>query len=500
MDSIRLTFSTEVSAMYSLFIGAAAAFAAAFVLTPLCRNLAIRWGMLDRPDHDRKIHPGPIPRIGGVPIAIAYLASFAILLLFSLKGGDIVRGHLGLVWRLLPAAALVFATGLIDDILGLKPWQKLLGQVAAAVLVFAAGVHFSGVGGYQFPVWWTLPATILWLVGCTNAFNLIDGVDGLAAGVGFFATLPPLMAALLQHNIPLALATAPLAAALLGFLRYNFNPATVFLGDCGSLLIGFLLGCYGLLWSEKSATILGMTAPLLALSIPLLDTGLSIVRRFLRHQPIFGADRGHIHHKLLARGLTPRRVVLLIYGLCGISAALSLLASVAQEQYAGAIIVLFCLGAWVGIQHLGYAEFDTARRMVFAGTFRRRLNAQLQLTTFHDNLAAAVTPDQCWEVLHRAYSNFGFNEIKLKLAGRSYAPTTNGHHIANSWTIRIALSETEYLNLSREFDTEAPPVIPPFADMTAKVLQAKIDGIRHEPPVPSLDALPRLCPRTPSPL
>ena len=142
-------------------------------------------------------------------------------------------------------AALVFATGLLDDIFGLKPWQKLLGQVAAAVLVFSAGVHFSGIGGYQFPIWWTLPATILWLVGCTNAFNLIDGVDGLAAGVGFFATLTTLMAALLQHNIPLALATAPLAAALLGFLRFNFNPATVFLGDCGSLLNGFLLGAMG---------------------------------------------------------------------------------------------------------------------------------------------------------------------------------------------------------------------------------------------------------------
>jgi UDP-GlcNAc:undecaprenyl-phosphate GlcNAc-1-phosphate transferase len=228
-----------------------------------------------------------------------------------------------------------------------------------------------------------------------------------------------------------------------------------------------------------------MTAPLLALSIPLLDTGLSIVRRFLRHQPIFGADRGHIHHKLLARGLTPRRVVLLIYGLCGISAGLSLLASVAHEQFAGAIIVLFCLGAWVGIQHLGYAEFDTARRMVFAGTFRRRLNAQLQLSTVHDNLAAAVTPDQCWEALHRAYSNFGFNQIKLKLGDRFYTHTTNGHHIANCWTINIALSETDYLNLSREFDTEAPPVIAPFADMIGKILQAKIAGIRDELPVPS---------------
>jgi UDP-GlcNAc:undecaprenyl-phosphate GlcNAc-1-phosphate transferase len=470
--------------MYSLFIIAAVAFAAALVLTPLCRNLAIRLGVLDHPDHNRKTHPRPIPRIGGVPIVIAYLVSFAILLLLSLQGGNIVRGHLGLVWRLFPAAALVFATGLLDDLFGLKPWQKLLGQLGAAVLAFAAGVHFTGIAGYHFPIWLTLPATVLWLIGCTNAFNLIDGVDGLAAGVGFFATLTTLMAALLQHNVPLALATAPLAGALLGFLRYNFNPATVFLGDSGSLLIGFLLGCYSLLWSQKSATILGMTAPLIALSIPLLDTGLSIVRRFLRHQPIFGADRGHIHHRLLARGLTPRRVVLLIYGLCGISAGLSLLASVAHEQFAGAVILLFCLGAWVGIQHLGYAEFDAARRMVLGGTFRRLLNAQLQLVTFRDGLAAAATPDQCWEVLHHAYSDFGFNEITLKLGDRSYTHTTNGHHIANCWTIRIALSETEYLNLSREFDTETPPIVAPFADTIGKVLQTKIAGMGRDRPAP----------------
>ena len=132
--------------MYSLFIVAAVAFAAAFLLTPLCRNVAIRWGVLDHPDHNRKTHARPIPRIGGVPIVVAYLGSFALLLLFSLQGGDILRGHLGLIWRLFPAAALVFATGLLDDLIGLKPWQKLLGQLAAAVLVFAAGVHFTGIG------------------------------------------------------------------------------------------------------------------------------------------------------------------------------------------------------------------------------------------------------------------------------------------------------------------------------------------------------------------
>ena len=180
--------------------------------------------------------------------------------------------------------------GILDDLIGIEPWHKLIGQIIAGGLAYWAGIHVQGFGGYNLGPWWSIPLTILWLVGCTNAINLIDGIDGLATGVALFATCTTLIAALLQHNLALALAVVPLAGCLLGFLRYNFNPATIFLGDSGSLFIGFLLGYFSVLWSQKAATMLGMTAPLIALSVPLLDTGLAIFRRFLRRQPIFGAD------------------------------------------------------------------------------------------------------------------------------------------------------------------------------------------------------------------
>src|SRR5207245_2267878 len=162
--------------------------------------------------------------------------------------------------------------------------------------------------------------------------------------------------------------TAPLAGALLGFLRYNFSPASIFLGDCGSLFIGFILGCYAVIWSQKSATLLGMTAPLMALAIPLLDTGLAILRRFLRGQPILAGDRGHIHHRLLDRGLSPRTVALLLYGVCSIAALFSILAL--RDRYTGIVIVVFCGMAWIGIQHLGYTEFGAARQLLAQRTFR----------------------------------------------------------------------------------------------------------------------------------
>jgi UDP-GlcNAc:undecaprenyl-phosphate GlcNAc-1-phosphate transferase len=162
----------------------------------------------------------------------------------------------------------------------------------------------------------------------------------------------------------MTLAVVPVVGALLGFLRYNFNPASIFLGDCGSLTLGFLLGCYGTVWSEKSTTLLGLTAPLLVLAVPLLDVGLAILRRFISGQPIFAADRAHIHHKLLSKGLTPRRLVLVIYGICGMCATASLLLTVSQNRNRDFVIVLVCLASWLGIQHLGYNEFSAAGRAV----------------------------------------------------------------------------------------------------------------------------------------
>lgn len=465
--------------MLPLFILAALSFCVALALTPLCRELAIRWGFVDQPDKIRKFHVGSIPRVGGVSIFIAYLVSFGILLHSPLQFSEMIRGHFDIVEKLLPAATIVFFTGLLDDLLGLKAWQKFAGQFLASAVAVWAGVQINFIAWHQIPTWSSIPVTALWLVGCTNAFNLIDGVDGLAAGVGLFATATTLIAALLEHNLGLAIATIPLAGALLGILRFNFNPASIFLGDSGSLFIGFLLGCYSVLWSQKSATILGMTAPLIALSIPLLDTGLAIIRRFLRCQSICDADHGHIHDKLLARGLTPRRVVILVYVLCGLCAALSLLQSFAHERFGGPIIIVFCAGVWIGVWRLGYVEFEMTRRLVLAGNFRRQLNAELQLSSFRDRLATAVTTDQCWEVLQNSYSEFGFNEIRFKLGSRVYNDTTNGHHVANTWTLRIELSENAYLNLSREFDSEAPPIVARYSDAIGMLLRTKISEMER---------------------
>ena len=460
--------------MYSLLFLAATSFTFSLLLTPLCRNLFRRWGLLDQPDGTRKLHRRAVPKLGGVPILLACAAAYGLLLAMPLEAGGIVQSALPLVWMLLPAVGIVFLTGLVDDLRGLKPWQKLAGQTVAALWVYFAGVGIHAIGGYHLANYWSLPLTLAWFIGCTNAFNLIDGVDGLATGVGLFATLTTLVAALLQGDVALAMATVPLAGSLLGFLRFNFNPASIFLGDSGSLTIGFLLGCYGIIWSQKSATLLGMTAPLIALSIPILDVALSIVRRALRGKPIFGADRGHIHHMLLKRGLTPRRVVLLIYGLCGLCAAASLMQSVFLNQYAGAILLLFCVVTWIGVQNLGYAEFRAARRMLLGRAFQNTLNAQLALRTFEESLEAAHSVEDCWQALCQACPDFGFTSVRMFLGGRKFYQNGLPEPEA-SWGVRIPLSDAEWVNFTRENDSDVLPMaVAPFVDAVRGRLPVKL--------------------------
>jgi UDP-GlcNAc:undecaprenyl-phosphate/decaprenyl-phosphate GlcNAc-1-phosphate transferase len=349
--------------MYNLLIASFVSVVVAILATRACRHVCVALGVVDEPDRVRKLHVRPVPRVGGVAIAIAIAAAYFTLLLLPTAGADTLTLHLGMAARLAPAALIIFLIGLIDDIVTLRPTWKLVGQTTAALCAWSGGVRMPSVGSIPLSEPASLFLTVMWLLVCTNALNLIDGLDGLAAGIGLFATVTALIAALLHGNMELALVTAPLAGALIGFLGYNLNPASIFLGDCGSLLIGFLLGCFAVVWSQKSATLFGMTAPLIALSIPILDTGLSIARRFIRRKPIFGADRGHIHHRLLDRGLHPRRAVLVLYMCSGLAATLSLLGSVLDHRYSGPVLVIFCGCAWFGIHKLGYVEFQVLGRL-----------------------------------------------------------------------------------------------------------------------------------------
>jgi len=460
-----------------LLVLGAVPFAIALLLTPLVRNVFQRLHIVDHPDGLRKLHQKPIPRIGGIPIAISYVVT--LLLLPSVHTSSPWRDDKRLIVGLIVAATTVFLTGLIDDLLGLRPWQKLAGQLVGAGIVCGTGVHIASLGGYPVAPWIGIPITLAWLAVCTNAFNLIDGLDGLAAGMGLFATLTMFAAALLNGNVSLAFATVPLAGSLLGFLRYNFNPASVFLGDSGSLLVGFLLGSYAVVWSQKSATLLSLAAPVMALTVPLLDVCLSIVRRWLRGHPIFGADRSHIHHKLLERGLTHRRVVLVLYGVAGLCATFSLVQSLARERLAILVFIVFCGGVWAGVQRLGYLEFHGFRRALAASSLRRSIRGEMAIEAVEDRISQASTLDGCWEAVRDASRQHGFSHIEAHLGGRHFSDESAASAPNSCWQLRVPLDEGSYVEVGRNLLSGPEPAsMVPFVEMLRTTLLPRLINLR----------------------
>ena len=437
--------------MIELLWMAAKAFIAALIATPIIRDISRSFNFVDRPGH-RKVHAFPQPRVGGIAIAIAYAAA---LVLFPGSSSPLRDSSLHAVWKLMPGAALVFLIGLLDDFFSLKPIVKFLGLIIAASVVFFSGISLGGIAGKTIAVWLDYPLTVFWLLLTTNALNLIDGLDGLCAGMGLMATLALFTAALIHGNHPLAYVTFPLAGALVGFLGYNVAPATVFLGDSGALLIGFLLGCYGMLWTQRASTLLSMLVPLLALSIPLLDVSLSVLRRFLRNQPIFLADRGHIHHRLLDRGLSARQAVWVLYLFAALAASFALLASSFGGQYQGLVILAFCVAAAIGIRQLRYPEFDVAGRLLFRGELQRTMNVKLKIESVASALEKSATPEEWWGILVQSLAPLGLAGIRwVSPAG---VREQNQLSAPAAWSFRVSLSPSDSVELEGIIRADTAP-------------------------------------------
>jgi UDP-GlcNAc:undecaprenyl-phosphate GlcNAc-1-phosphate transferase len=222
-----------------------------------------------------------------------------------------------------------------------------------------------------------------------------------------------------------------------------------------------------------------MTAPLIAMAIPLLDTALAISRRFLRGQAIFAADRGHIHHRLLARGFTPRRIAYLLYAIAGLLAGLSLLMS--NAHYSGGVVVAFCAIIWLAVRYLGYEEFDVARRMIFGGFFRRILNANLSVTQFEEAVQAARTVDECWKALQDTSRTFGLSAATLHLHGREFTATLLDTAPAETWSLKIPLDGAGFVDLAVPFRVDrAPAIVGPLATSLRTVLAPKLLQLQSE--------------------
>ena len=312
-----------------------------WILTPAVKKLAFHLGAVDRPKA-RKVHHRIMPRMGGLAIFIGFMTAALTTLELTT---DVIGILLG--------GAAIAAVGMVDDMIQLSAKVKLVGQIVAALIPVLFGVRIEWLnnpwGGYFYLDYLSVPFTVFWIVSLTNVVNLIDGLDGLAAGVSAIASVTVIMVALQQGMYPVAIMTASLAGAIIGFIRYNFNPATIFMGDTGSLFLGYMLAAISIFGAVKSAATIALLVPAIALGLPIMDTAFAILRRYKNGRPIFQPDKGHIHHRLLAMGFSQRQAVIFMYlisaGLCLAAVLLTEVDGVYALVLLGVLITIIFIGA-----------------------------------------------------------------------------------------------------------------------------------------------------------
>jgi UDP-GlcNAc:undecaprenyl-phosphate GlcNAc-1-phosphate transferase len=377
------------------------------IITPLIQLVAKKLNIFDFPS-DRKIHKKPMPLLGGIPIFIAFNLAIFFGILFNFQ---YLKKFYTPKWKLILISQLIIlGIGIFDDIKRVKPGIKLLFQIFAGslLILFGFGIHvitnpFTGNPIHLGLL--SIPITIIWLVGITNALNLVDGLDGLAAGTAFIACVTIFGVSYIYQNIGIALISLILAGSVLGFLRYNFHPAKIFLGDSGSLMLGFLLAFLSIEGSLKGATLAAVLAPILVLGFPIMDTLLSMIRRFLRPiihlvdypnenkevraiffrgSSLFEADKDHIHHRLLKIGFSQRKAVIILYGICIILCGLAFITVIWKNINITLFLIAIIIASFIGIKTLKYREFKVLENGLLLPLFDIHLLTKRTFKAFID--------------------------------------------------------------------------------------------------------------------
>lgn len=343
---------------------------ASLLLTAVVRGVARRWEIVDRPDGKRKLHKEPVPLWGGVAVYLAVVLGL-VLAAYGNPGAGPRQANLATV--VIVAAGIVCLFGSIDDYWCLSSRHKLLLQVVAVLPVVALGFSVDRIVAFGYPItlgWFGVPLTIAWLVGCINALNLLDGMDGLASTVGLLTAAMLAVIAANMGNDHVAVIAVALAGALAGFLVFNLPPASIFLGDSGSMVIGLVVGILGIQGALKTSATLAITVPAVIMSLPMFDAALALVRRKLTGRSFDAADRQHIHHRLLERGLSTWQTLSLIGALCLATGAAATAATIFRNDALAWITALALMVLMIRMRLFGHHELALARSAA-ARTFVR---------------------------------------------------------------------------------------------------------------------------------
>jgi UDP-GlcNAc:undecaprenyl-phosphate GlcNAc-1-phosphate transferase len=447
-------------------------------LTPAVRKLALRLRVIDEPSA-RRVHARTIPRLGGLALVAGFFLPLIGILIFDAGMSELLFARPVLMIGIAAGAIVVVTLGAFDDVMGVSAKWKLAIQCAAGIASYAAGsqihaIHIPGLGVVELGVF-ALPMTVLWIVGIVNAVNLIDGLDGLATGVAFFACVANFTVAALNGDVFTCLLAVTLGGALLGFLIHNFNPATIFMGDSGSMFLGFVLANMSLFGAGtyKGSTAIALVVPLLALGLPIMDMMVAMVRRFLAHRSIFSPDRGHIHHRLLDAGLTQRRAVLTLYGLCFVFTAGALAVHVGRSWQIGASLSVLAVSVVAVARFSGYFnralhKQDSSSGAGSAEVLRLRRAVPQLMFRIRD---VASDPKAVLALLQEFAREAEFLEVQLG----PYSEATG-----RDWSWRAPGATPKQLReaVSAAFESQRPPAFPerPLAAPTLTFTWDSADG------------------------
>jgi UDP-GlcNAc:undecaprenyl-phosphate GlcNAc-1-phosphate transferase len=385
------------------------------ILTPIVRRLANRAGLLDHALSPRKIHGRPVPRLGGIAIVIAFYAPLVGLFFLHSGVGDMFVADRTHAIGLFVGGLAIALLGLYDDLRGAGAVRKFIVQFAIAGLLYRLGFRIDALANpFGDPIalgWISLPFTLLWMVGVVNALNLIDGLDGLAGGVALVAVTITFLVSLQRGHPLMMLFSASLAGSIVGFLFYNFNPASIFMGDTGSMFLGFVLAATAVETNQKASTAVAVIIPTVALGLPIMDTLLAIGRRAWRGRPLFQADKEHIHHRLMERGFSHRQAVLVLYGFCVLLGLGALVLTYGNSSQAALLLVILAVTAIVFLRALGYFRLG-----VSGATDRKRTRAlRAAVRPFTQQLRQIGNTEEIWPIITAAMSVFGAVGMSLKL-------------------------------------------------------------------------------------
>ncbi len=389
----------------------------ASLLTPLVRAIALRLGVLDHALTSRKAHGKPIPRLGGIAIVVAFYAPLTALLFVNSEVGRRFWEHPEKAFGLFAGGLVIAALGVWDDLHGTGARKKFAVQFAVGAAMYALGFRvdlLSNPYGEAIQLGWLgLPFTMLWIAGVINAMNLIDGLDGLAGGVALIAISTTFAMSALRGEPLMILFTAALAGAVLGFLFYNFNPASIFMGDTGSMFLGFVLATTTIQTSQKASTAVAIVVPIIALGLPIADTLLAMVRRAARGAPLFSADRGHIHHRLVDLGLSQRAAVLVLYGASLLLGGAALALSYASSSQLTWSLLAISAVAFLALRKLGYVSLGKAQEIL--ATRRYNLELRSAVRGIASRLRTASGVSEVWTALRLVADALSASAIALHL-------------------------------------------------------------------------------------